>query len=198
MEKLTTEVAVVNTLTYGMHVPKKSPMDWSRAGLSRLASAGLDGVRVEVLAKDLGVTKGSFYWHFRDRQALLDSMLEQWEVQATDEVIAATQRSGTDVQAHFTRLLEISGDRFDARLELALRAWGRGDAAVRKAIEAVDARRLATVRGFLGQMRFEGAAREARLFLLYSVLFGAALLPESHGRYSRRRVMHEVIELLSA
>ena len=172
-------------------------MDWSRAGLDRLAREGLDGVRVEVLAKDLGVTKGSFYWHFRDRQALLDSMLAQWALSATDEVIAAAERSGPDAERRLARLVEISTAGFDAPLELALRAWGRVDPKVGAEIEAVDGRRLATLRGLLKELGFEGAAAEARGFLLYTALFGAALLPESHGRTSRRRVMDEVFEILS-
>jgi len=177
--------------------PKKSPMDWSRAGLVRLADQGLDGVRVEVLAKDLGVTKGSFYWHFRDRQALLESMLQQWERSATDDVIVATERSGPDAAIRLARLVEISTGGFDASLELALRAWGRSDVKIASVIEAVDKRRLATLRGLLKELGFEGASVEARAFLLYSALFGAALLPPAHGRYSRRSVMEEVFEILS-
>jgi AcrR family transcriptional regulator len=162
-----------------------------------LAEQGLDGVRVELLAKDLGVTKGSFYWHFRNRQSLLDSMLKEWETSATDEVIAATERSGPDATTRLARLVEISTDGFNAPLELALRAWGRADARVGELLDAVDARRLATLRGLLKELGFEGAAVEARAFLLYSVLFGAALLPDSHGRFSRRRVLDEVFEILS-
>ncbi len=177
--------------------PRKNPMDWSRAGLVRLAGQGLDGVRVELLAKDLGVTKGSFYWHFRDRQALLDAMLQQWETLATDEVIAAAERSGPDARTRLERLVEIATRDFDARLDLALRAWGRIDSKVGAVIDAVDARRLATLRGLLKALGFEGAEVEARAFLLYSMLFGAALLAPAHGRFSRRRVMDEAFEILS-
>ena len=178
-------------------VSKKTPQDWSRAGLKRLASHGLDAVRVELLANDLGVTKGSFYWHFRDRQALLDSMVQQWEVSATDDVILAVERSGPDPQARLRRLFETTTAGFDAPLELALRAWGRLDSNVGAIVEGVDARRIATLRRFLKEIGFGGAAIEARAFLLYSALFGAALLPPSHGRVSRRRVLEEVFEMLS-
>jgi hypothetical protein len=69
---------------------------------------------------------------------------------------------------------------------------------VRTIIESVDARRLATLRRLLRGIGFEGVNAEARAFLLYSVLFGAALLPESHGRFSRRRVLNEITKVLSA
>src|SRR5215475_9389836 len=55
------------------------PTDWIRIGFSQLAREGIESVRIEVLARELGVSKGSFYWHFRDRDELLMQMLEQWE-----------------------------------------------------------------------------------------------------------------------
>ncbi|CAG0952441.1 partial Tetracycline repressor protein class A from transposon 1721, partial [Rhodocyclaceae bacterium] len=62
--------------------PNRQQLDraaWTRAALDILAEKGLDGIRVEVLAKRLKVTKGSFYWHFKDRRDLLDAVLETWK-----------------------------------------------------------------------------------------------------------------------
>ena len=61
---------------------------WERAALEAIAELGLPGVAVEPLAKKLGVTKGSFYWHFADREALLHAALKRWEKRSTDDVIA--------------------------------------------------------------------------------------------------------------
>ncbi len=60
-----------------------TPDDWLRAGVVALRRGGVDAVRVEVLARDLGVSKGSFYWHYRDRRALLDALLALWEEETT-------------------------------------------------------------------------------------------------------------------
>ncbi|MBF91631.1 MAG: TetR family transcriptional regulator, partial [Rickettsiales bacterium] len=74
--------------------PKKSVIDrqskesWLNAALKALASGGIDKVRVESLAKNLGVTKGSFYWHFKDREQFLDELLNFWAEQSTQTVIA--------------------------------------------------------------------------------------------------------------
>src|ERR1700730_6336853 len=76
---------------------------WIEAGLQALAAGGPDAVRVEALAQALGVTKGGFYGHFADRNALLDEMLATWERMSTDEVLERVERHGGDVRARLRR-----------------------------------------------------------------------------------------------
>ena len=64
--------------------PTLSPEDWTRAATEVLVDQGIDHVRVDVLAGQLGVTRGSFYWHFRDREALLRSVLQTWRAIGPD------------------------------------------------------------------------------------------------------------------
>src|SRR5882757_4805070 len=71
---------------------------WIEEGLRALADGGPDAVRVEALAQALGVTKGGFYGHFADRNALLDEMLDAWERMSTDEVLERVERHGGDVR----------------------------------------------------------------------------------------------------
>ncbi|MGA6960157.1 MAG: helix-turn-helix domain-containing protein, partial [Candidatus Acidiferrales bacterium] len=66
---------------------KSSPLqpdDWVRAAFARLSTEGIESVRIELLARDLGVSKGSFYWHFQDREELLAKMLDRWESDETE------------------------------------------------------------------------------------------------------------------
>ncbi|MGI9432173.1 MAG: TetR/AcrR family transcriptional regulator [Myxococcota bacterium] len=177
---------------------KKNRGDWLRAGLRRLARHGIEGVRVEPLAKDLGVTKGSFYWHFGDRSDLLAAMLEQWSESATEAVIQQAEEAGAEPQARLERLTSIASAGFDAALELALRDWGRRDRSVGRVVEQVDDRRLGYVRGLLRESGFEPVEVEARAFLLYSALLGDALLPDEHGRFGRKRILQESVRLLAA
>jgi AcrR family transcriptional regulator len=79
--------------------------DWVDAAYSAMAEAGVGSVAVEPLARRLGVTRGSFYWHFKDRRALLEATLERWERESTEAVISAT-RSITDPLERFVRLAE--------------------------------------------------------------------------------------------
>ena len=77
----------------------RTPRDrWVEEGLRALAVGGPDAVRVEALAQSLGVTKGGFYGHFADRNALLAEMLDTWERKSTDEVLERVERRGGDVR----------------------------------------------------------------------------------------------------
>ncbi|MGB1558654.1 MAG: TetR/AcrR family transcriptional regulator, partial [Oceanococcaceae bacterium] len=65
--------------------------DWAQAALQVIAKGGISAVSIESIARDLGVTKGSFYWHFRSRKDLLRAAMALWEKQETDEIIALAQ-----------------------------------------------------------------------------------------------------------
>lgn len=178
----------------------RSPLarsDWVEAGLAALGREGPDGLRIDRLADALGVTKGSFYWHFGDRAELLDAMLEEWAEAATEAVIERAEGAGSEPGARLARLAAIATEGFEGRLELALRDWGRRDRAVGRVLDGVDGRRLGYLRQLLRGAGFAPLEAEARAFLLYSALFGNALLPHAHGRFGRGRVLRESVALLT-
>ena len=177
---------------------RKSRKDWLRAGLRRLARTGVDGVRVEPLAKELGMTKGSFYWHFADRAELLDAMLAEWAESATAAVIARAEEAGREAQVRLDRLIEMAADGYDPRLELALRDWGRRDRKVARVLDAIDEQRMGYLRQLLRESGFQAIEVEVRAFLLYASLCGHAMLPESHGRFTRKRVLRESAKMLAS
>src|SRR5580700_9830939 len=89
-----------------MAAPTRTPRGkWIEQGLRALAAGGPDAVRIEPLAQALGVTRGGFYWHFDDRNALLEEMLDRWERATTEEVAERLAREGGDVRAKLERLL---------------------------------------------------------------------------------------------
>src|SRR5690348_1930338 len=69
-----------------------SPDDWARAALAAIAQGGVGAVAVETIATQLGATKGSFYWHFKNRDALIEAALALWEQRTTDAVIEELER----------------------------------------------------------------------------------------------------------
>src|SRR5579859_5070722 len=102
------------------------PGDWIEQGLRALATGGPDAVRIEPLAQALGVTKGSFYWHFADRRALLEAMLDTWERTSVEDVIARVERGGGDGRTRLRRLFGLARDSASDRLlaiDLAVRDW---------------------------------------------------------------------------
>src|SRR2546421_4052734 len=109
------------------------PTSWIDEGLRALAGGGPDAIRIETLAQALGVTKGGFYWHFDDRRALLEEMLDTWERIGVDEVIERVEAEGGDARARLRRLFGIAASR-DAREVLRtdppVPDWSRRDPAV--------------------------------------------------------------------
>src|SRR4051794_42777 len=113
-----------------MAAPTRTPPGkWVDAGLKALAAGGPDAVRIEPLAKELGVTRGGFYWHFDDRRALLETMLDTWERSVIDEVISRVEAGGGDGRAKLHRLFELAAAADEIlgvellRVELAIRDW---------------------------------------------------------------------------
>ena len=101
------------------------PLDWIEAGFFRLSSEGIDAVRVEVLARDLGVSKGSFYWHFRDREDLLGRMLARWE--EAENSRQNDDADGASAATRWARFIEQTADPARLRTEAGVRAWARRD-----------------------------------------------------------------------
>src|SRR3712207_6616915 len=116
---------------------------WVEEGLRALAAGGPDAVRVEPLAQALGVTKGGFYWHFDDRRALLDEMLDAWERVGVDAVIERVEVEGGDARAKLRRLFGIASSGGDLlKIDLAIRDWARRDKPVADRLRHVDNRRM--------------------------------------------------------
>src|SRR3712207_249660 len=112
---------------------------WVEEGLLALAAGGPDAVRIEPLARTLGVTKGGFYWHFEDRNALLGEMLDTFERVGVDDVIERVERDGGDAREKLRRLFAVtSGGGRGIAIELAIRDWARRDEAVARRVRHVD------------------------------------------------------------
>src|SRR5687768_9336098 len=126
--------------------PARTPRSrWIEEGLQALAAGGPDAVRVEALAKALGVTKGGFYGYFADRDALLEEMLDEWERAMIDEAIERVEGEGGDARAKLRRLFALAGSREVRSLlkaDLAIRDWARRDKTVARRLRRVDNRRM--------------------------------------------------------
>jgi AcrR family transcriptional regulator len=162
---------------------------WIDEGLRALAAGGPEAVRVEPLAQALGVTKGGFYGHFADRNALLEEMLDTWERKATDEVLERVERHGGDVRAR----LRLAGSlTFSAELlpiDLAIRAWSRCDQAVAARLRRVDNRRMDYLRLLFSAICSDQDEVEARSMLAFSLVIGHHFMAADHGARSHADVL---------
>ncbi|MER7107428.1 TetR/AcrR family transcriptional regulator [Streptomyces sp. NPDC000229] len=170
---------------------------WVEEGLRMLAAGGPDAVRVEALAKRLGVTKGGFYGYFADRDALLGAMLDSWERESTDEVIDRVEREGGDpkTKIHRAGVLTFSSDRL-LPIDLAIRDWARRDEAVAERLRRVDNRRMALLREMIGTFCADPDEVEARSLLAFCVAIGAHFLVADHDGRSRAQVLARAGDLL--
>lgn len=172
---------------------------WIEAGFKELARSGVEGVRVEVLAKHLGVTKGGFYRRFRDRAALLEGMLQNWSAGRIAAIEQQISLDGTGARARLRALIRLYSERMNTEgmaVELAIRQWARSDAAAAAAVASVDAARLKNV----GQLyRATGLAPEeadAQAFLFYCFIFGQSLLFLERGQRKRAQLIAKSAEKL--
>jgi AcrR family transcriptional regulator len=124
--------------------------DWVRGAVVFLSRNNVDALRIDSLCKYLGVTKGSFYWHFESREALLDAVLETWRVTMINDIEAWLRTTTGTPMSRLKRLLRIAiSPRIDVPggpFELTLRDWARRDSRVDEIVRLVDAERLTIVR----------------------------------------------------
>ena len=181
-----------------MKFATRTPKDrWIEAGLQALAAGGPDAVRVEALAKALGVTKGGFYGFFADRDALLTAMLDTWERESTDDVLERIEQEGGDPKTKIYRagVLTLSNDRL-LPIDLAVRDWARRDEAVAERLRRVDNRRMGLLREMISTFCADPDEVEARSVLAFCLLIGEHFLAADHGGRTRAQVLRRAGDLL--
>jgi AcrR family transcriptional regulator len=183
-----------------MAAPTRTPRtSWIQEGLRALGVGGPDAVRIEKLAQALGVTKGGFYWHFEDRPALLEEMLDAWERLVVDEVIERVESEGGDARAKLRRLSALASSSRDLmKIELAVRDWARRDKAVAKRLRRIDNRRMEYMRSLFGDFCPDEDEVEVRCFLVFSLFIGNHFIAADHGARSRADVLKLALTRLLA
>ena len=183
-----------------MAAPTRTPRtSWIQEGLRALGVGGPDAVRIEKLAQALGVTKGGFYWHFEDRPALLEEMLDAWERLVVDEVIDRVESEGGDARAKLRRLSALASSSRDLmKIELAVRDWARRDKAVAKRLRRIDNRRMDYMRSLFREFCPDEDDVEVRCFMVFSLFIANHFIAADHGARSRADVMKLALTRLLA
>lgn len=162
---------------------------WIEAATTLLVDGGIDQVRVDVIARQIGVTRGSFYWHFKDRNDLLQRILQNWRNFATDQVNERVMAQSDDPRALIHELLTLplrgrTAERA-ARIELAIRDWARRDPMARHAVEEADASRVSYSAQCFSAMGLGVAEARRRASVLYCYQLGESLLGNFDGPQQR-------------
>lgn len=177
-----------------------TPEAWIEAATEVLVDQGIDSVRVDVLAGELKVTRGSFYWHFRDREDLLRRVLQAWRERTTEQLTARLQRSGRDAREQLRDLISLPlrgrAAARAARIELAIRAWARRDEMARSAVDEADASRIAYAAQVLEALGVAADEARPRAFVLYGYILAESLVsaPASAAqREQRSRLVERLV-----
>lgn len=174
-----------------------SAEQWTFAALRALGRGGPKAVRVEPLAKDLGVTKGSFYHHFKNRRALLNAAFAQWHRSATLQIIEAVDAGSQEPAGRLDALLHLAfGTTVDQeQVEAAIRAWAAQDGEVSAQLAQVDQQRLDYVVELLLVHGLPRSQAQDRAQLLYRCMIGDSVWRRQGGAALAPSGLQELLRL---
>ncbi len=166
-----------------------TPERWIEAATDVLVDRGIDSVRVDLLAQRLQVTRGSFYWHFRDRDDLLHRVLQAWREQATVQLTLRLESAHADAREQLRDVISLPSRgraaQRAARIELAIRAWARRDATARQAVDEADGARIAYIAQLFSALGFGVAEARWRAFVSYAYVVAESQVVAPIARLQR-------------
>lgn len=154
-----------------------------------LAAGGPDAVRIEPLAEALGVSRGGFYWHFDNRGALLEEMLDAWEKASVEDVLERVEHEGGDARGKLRHAGTLTFSDWLLPVDLAVRDWSRREPKVAERLRRVDNRRMDYLRLQFRELCADEEEVEARSMLAFSLLIGNHFLAADHGARGRAEVL---------
>jgi len=170
-----------------------SAKDWLDQGLKTLAHSGFTALKAEPLAKAMGVSRGSFYWHFTDVEAFHAAILKHWREVAAEQVIANLEAASDNGNPLPLLLRQAFGGKL--ALEKAVRTWAAFDPAARAAVQAIDRRRLSYVESQFRASGFAPGVARARAQILYWAFVGFALSDRPLPRARQQAVLDELLRM---
>jgi AcrR family transcriptional regulator len=199
MEAVRPMLADVNTVVYGTTSQGKimadqlSAKDWLDLGLKTLARSGFTALKAEPLAKAMGVSRGSFYWHFADIGAYRAAILKHWRDVAAEQVIANLEASSKDDNPLLLLLRRTFGGR--PALENAVRTWATLDPLARAAVQATDRRRLSYVQKLFERSGVSPGVARSRAQIFYWAFLGFALSDQPLPKARQEALLEELIRM---
>ena len=174
-------------------VDQLSAKDWLNHGLKTLAQEGFTALKAVPLAKSMGVSRGSFYWHFADIEAFHGELLKLWRDIAAERIIADVDAASEKDNALQVLLHRVFGEQ--RALENAVRRWATVDPAARVAVQAIDRRRVSYVEGLLRAAGVADDGAHTRAQILYWTYLGFALSDRALPPAQLRAVVQEMLRM---
>jgi AcrR family transcriptional regulator len=170
-----------------------SAKDWLDQGLKALAKRGFNALKADPLAKEMGVSRGSFYWHFADIAAYHAAILKHWREIAAERIIVDVEEAAADTDALPVLLRRVFSER--PALENAVRSWASVNASARAAVQAIDQRRLGYVESLLNRAGLTDDVARARAQILYWAFLGYALTEQPLPKAKQQTIIDELLRM---
>jgi len=169
---------------------------WLDAAYEALVDGGVEAVRVMPIAENLSVSRTSFYWHFEDREALLNALVTQWRDKNTGNLIAQTHQFAETICEAVLNLFDcwIDPELFDARLEFAMRNWSQTSPELKQIFAQTDAERIAAIRAMFARFGFDGNQADIRASTIYLTQVGYISIEAEEPLAERIRRMPDYVE----
>lgn len=171
-----------------------SATDWIDQGLKTLTESGFTALKAEPLAKAMGVSRGSFYWHFADVGAFHVALLKRWREILTEQIIASLERA-PEGENPMNLLLRRAFGGGRLTMEVAVRTWATVDPAARAAVQAIDKRRLSYMEGLFAARGYPPAIARARAQILYWAFLGFTLSDKPLPKPRQEEILAELIRM---
>lgn len=167
--------------------------DWLKLALETLIRDGIDRVKIQIMAKQLNVSRSSFYWFFKSPQDLNDQMLDYWLAKNTGPIIQRALRPAQTITEAILNVFECwaNEDLFDPRLDIAVRLWARRAPEVLAVVTSADQQRLDALTGMFTRHDYPAEEALVRARVLYFTQVGQYTLDireDMSIRFSRTRV----------
>ena len=172
--------------------------DWLYAALEILSTYGVESVKIVPLAKKLGVTSGSFYWHFSDRPALYDALLDYWEREMTDKAIEAAKDYEGSPRDRIWALMEQVMDSGMAKYDLAIWHWAQSYAKAQEVFSRTVEKRFSFATWMFEQVGFDKIQAESRgrMMVVYMMGESTLLSGDPRDRKGFLKLEHEILTTL--
>jgi AcrR family transcriptional regulator len=172
---------------------------WLAAAKQALLDTGLDAVKIQLLASRLSIARTSFYWFFKDRNALLDALLEEWEAKNTGAFVEACEAYAETITEGILNLIVVFHDEstFEPRLDFAVRGWAHQSDAVTARVNAADERRLAAIREMFERFGYPSDEADVRARTVYLVQIGYISMQVQESTATRMSRVPRYVEIYS-
>ncbi|RVV99933.1 TetR/AcrR family transcriptional regulator [Mesobaculum littorinae] len=160
---------------------------WLDAARTAFLENGIDAVKIQPLASGLNLSRTSFYWFFKDRAAILEALLDDWEATNTAALVAGCEAYADTIAEAVLNLLAVFLDesRFVPRFDLAVRGWAHGATAVMDKVAEADLRRLAAIRAMFARFGYAAEEADVRARTIYLVQIGYISMQTRESRADR-------------